>query len=134
MEAAFGFGIDGPRGGDCKARLDKRLGEGIPRAVGFVRKHHRHDTIRLQDAPAFLENRSHALLIIGAGFGLSALFALESRCVGGGFTILIRKPRGKHLGIQQTCRSLQPDVEEVGKLSVHDVVIVGRVDDNAIDA
>ena len=99
-----------------------------------MREHQRHDAVRLQHPPTLREDGRHALLVVPSGEGAGTLPASESRRVGDGLVLLVRELAAEQFGEDVASGALEPDVEEVRKLRVHHVVVVGRVHDHRVDA
>ena len=134
MQTAFGLGVHRPGRGDGEPGFDQAAGQRVPCSCRLVREHDGHDAVRLQDAALFLENGRHATLIVAAGEVLSAaLLPGELSRIGDCFTIFVGQVADEQLRIEQPRRALEPDVEEVRQLRIHDVVVVGRVHHDAVD-
>ena len=134
METAFRLGIDRPRCRDRKPRLHEALGERVPGPGRLVGKHQGHDAVRLERPAALREDGRHPLLIVLPGKRPRALLAPESRRIGDRLVVLVGEVAAEQLGKDMAGGALEPDVEEVRQLRIHDVVVVGRVHDHRVDA
>ena len=56
----------------------------------------------------------------------------ETGRVGHGFVVLVGQRRGEPIGVQVADGTLEPDVEEIGQLGVHDVVVVRRIEHHGV--
>ena len=99
-----------------------------------MREHQRHDRVRFHDATTLREYPRHAPLVVVRRERPRALLALELRGVGDRLVLLVREAAREQLRVDVARGALEPDVEEVAQLRVHDVVVVGRVHDDDIDA
>ena len=134
VQAAGGLGVDRPRCGDGESGLDQPGGQRVPGAGGLVREHQRHDAVRLQHPAALGEDRRHPCLVVLAGEGACAGLTGELGWVGDRLVLLVCELLPEQLGEQMPGGPLEPDVEEVRQLGVHDVVVVRRVHDHGVDA
>ncbi len=97
-------------------------------------EHHRHDAAGLQHPPTLLEDRGHALLVVPSREGPAALLSPVLGRIGDRFVVLVGQVAAEQIGEDMPGRALEPDVEEVRQLGVHDVVIVRRIHDDRVDA
>ena len=89
---------------------------------------------RLQHPAAFGEDRGHALPVVPAGESAGALLTLEPGGIGDGFAVLVGEPAAKQFREDPPGGAFQPHIEEVRKLRIHHIVVIGRVDHDDIDA
>ena len=97
-------------------------------------EHQGHDALRLQDPAALGKDGRHSLLVVPSCERPGALLALEPGRIGDGFVVLVGQVSAEQLGEDMAGGALEPDIEEVRQLGVHDVVVIGRVHDHRVDA
>ena len=128
MQAVFAFGVDGPRGFDGEPRADEGGSQGVPRGHLFVGEHHGEAAVVTQDAVHLAERRGHLALVVGLRqIAFLAAQAGEARRVSDRLVVLVGQFVAEEVGEEVADAALEPDVEEVGKLGVLDVVVVGWV-------
>ena len=116
----------GQDAGDDEACLDQPARERIPSAGCLVREHEGHDSVRLERPAALGEDRCHSLLVVAMREGARTALAGEPSRIGDSLILLVGQPATEQLREQVTGSALEPDVEEIGQLGVHHVVVVRR--------
>ena len=84
--------------------------------------------------PAAFGDRRHALLIVASGERPGAFLAAEPRRVGDRLVVLVGEMAAEEPGEDMAGGALEPDIEEVRKFGIHDIVVIGRVHDHGVDA
>ena len=83
---------------------------------------------------AFFENGGHSFLIVKVSQCLGLFLSPELGRVGDCLVILVCNWECEEFRVDIACRALEPDIEKVRELRVHDIVIVGRIHDYGVDA
>ena len=139
VQRGFRFGFDGPSAGEAKAGFNQGNGDGVPSGVGLVGEHHGHYAVGLDDPAAFPKDGGHLVLIIlgsQAAGGLAAAAGLLPKAgrAGDGFVHLVGQIGLKVFRENIAGGAFQPDIEKVGKFGVVDIVVIGRVKDDGVNA
>ena len=133
-----------PRGLEGEAGADEGGGQGVPGFHLFVGEHDGEHAVVTQDAGHLAEAGSHLALVVAGGqlLGFAWLAALErgrkrdgegdahalEACrVGHRLVILVGQRVTEEVRVEMAGAALEPDVEEIAQLGVHDVVVVGWV-------
>ena len=134
VQAAFGLGVDRPGRGDGEARGHQPRGERVPGTGRLVREHQGHHPVGLQGSATLGEDGRHPRLVVATRKRLRPFLALKPRRVGDRFVVLVGQLAAEEFGEDMPSGALEPDIEEVGQLGVHDIVVVGRVHDDHVNA
>ena len=98
-------------------------------------EHHCENAIIGEDPESLLKRRCHlALVVAGSELLLFSAQAREAGRIGHRFVVLVGQVVSEQIRVDGTESALQPYVEEVRQLAIHDVVVVRRVSEHKIDA
>ena len=132
VHAALGLGVDRPGRGDDEPRFDQPARQRVPGAGRLVGEHERHDAVRFERPAALGEDQRHPLLVVAMREGAGAALAGEPGRIGDRFVLLVGQPAAEQFREHVAGGALEPDVEEVGQLRVHHVVVVRRIHDDGV--